>query len=641
MNYTICTNCGYTVGHYGVMATGVCPSCYQPYSVGAGWSGKARTQKGIGLGVLREVYSSSMLDLKAIVQEESQLEGVEFPCFARPCPSKPAHGYIDSRVVKSKEEAATLLKEVLADDPKVEMILCGFVKASHNMIWTPGSLVIGRGHDGATAGKNTVVVPLSGELPPQFTPEFLAKAKIGSSPEHAWPYVEAVISTTPKPTQYIYGGGAYAPGEVVLTQLRAGPAIEVKGDYIPFEVEVQKVLKADASKYKDRDWELLIDKIAKEKGVVVWHPGGAMTDHFSIHAFSHKIPIIFGEEPAVGQVFEPVEGAAEKDFDPHAMLRGLLAGEKFKLTITAPNGKGGGTATPAVSALLLALHNATACTGEASKWIGFGAAIMLRLGVTALAGEARHLGIGIGPKMDRSSVYRKVLPYSLSRQRTRVNSLVNVFRYGEWPSSGFGGAKWANCGGATVGLFEAVRGLAQNPSPDTAAALVRALNVAVNQAHNGGWWLNKFANQTAFDSIQKAHVPWMLHASPVLYVAGKICDSLSDAALEKFIARLAKWPRTTLKPPKVESVQMIYQPSGTAVALKIRSKLLAGKARMISAPVGEVLRKHDSYVKDYTFITETDDGYRVEVRPPKEEPIVIWQDGSLAEAATKAQLGGA
>src|SRR3990167_10201510 len=113
----------------------------------------ARTQKGIGIGALRQVYPPNTLQLLGIAQEESHLEGIAYPCFARPAPSTPKHGYIDSCVVADFDEAKTLLAKVLADDPKGELILCGFHQAAFNMIWTPRSLVIGRGHDGSTAGK--------------------------------------------------------------------------------------------------------------------------------------------------------------------------------------------------------------------------------------------------------------------------------------------------------------------------------------------------------------------------------------------------------------------------------------------------------------------------------------------------------
>ena len=638
--YYTCKSCGWVVMAFSSPKLGPCPNCSHFSYINSSETPApkpARTQKGIGIEVLRTIYSSSTLKLLRIAQEEVDLAGITFPCFARPAPSSPKHGYIDSRVVGDLEQATKLLKEVLADDPQGELLLCGFLAANYNAIWTPGSLVIGRGHDGATAGKSTVTIPLAGHS--TITPAALEKAQIGSA---QWPFVEAVITAEGKgPSSGSWAYLTSSPGNhVILTQLRAGPMIDSVGDYIPALTEVGKIIKADPAKFKDRDWEILIDSVAGTPGVVVWHPGGAMTDHFSIHAFSHKIPILFGEEPKVGDILEPKDGQEGLKFDPKAMLKGVMAGEKFRLQIKRVNGTGVNTTTGAVYALLLALHNATACTGEASKWVGFASAIMLRLGVTALRGEARHLGLGKAPKLDRSSVYRMALPYSLSRHRAGVNRLVNIFRYGEWPSSGFGGTKWSLCGGATVGLFQAVRELAVNPSEENAAALVRALNTAVNQAHNGGWWLNKFCNQVAFDQIQKASIPWVVAAGPAIYGGGKIMDSLSTAAVDKWTTRAAKWPKITLRPPRVSSVQMSYQPGIPAVGLRIHSRILGKKGRLITAPVSQVIQNLDQVVINNTYLTETEDGYRVEIRPPGGEPVVLWEDESLALRARAVVLKG-
>src|SRR5689334_11701241 len=83
---------------------------------------KPRTQKGKGLVALREVVGSTV-DAKFAI-DNSQIPEHGWPQFCRPAPSQPRHGYIDSRVVKSKAAAENLLAEVLADDPMGELILC-------------------------------------------------------------------------------------------------------------------------------------------------------------------------------------------------------------------------------------------------------------------------------------------------------------------------------------------------------------------------------------------------------------------------------------------------------------------------------------------------------------------------------------
>ena len=620
-NSVLCKACDY------------CHKCYLLYAqqancvMLAATTAQPRTQKGIGIKVLREALGkgavATVLPVLAYAQEAKHLNGLNWPLFARPCPSSPKHGYIDSRVVKSEEEAVALLEEVLADDPLGELMLCGFVNASFNMIWTPGSLVIGPGHDGATAGKHALTVPLAGTVPGWLQNCYTA-AKIGGSNEE-WPYIEAVW--------------AKGTNSSTLTQLRAGPKIISGGDYIPKQVTVLKVLKADPALYKDRDWEKLIDSEGTKPGTVVWHPGGAMTDHFSIHAFTHQIPVIFGKEPAIDSVLEPVEGQEALKFDPHEMLLGALAGEKIELV---PSTYGVTAPSHAVEAMLLALHNATAMTGTNSRWVGFAAAIMLRLGVTALRGEARHSNIaGLASKPSRETIYQLSFKLKLGRHRASVNRLVNLFRYGQWNGGSFGGIKWAMCGAATVGLFQAFKELAANPSEETAAALVRALNVAVNQAHNGGWWLNKFASVQAFTTIQQGEPGAVLGCTPTLYKAGLIMKGLQAApkTVAEAITKWAAWPDTNLAPPRARDVQMTYQPGIAAIGLRYKTRLLGPAQQVILAPVKQILDVKD-VITGHTFFAETEDGYEVVVRAPGAKPVVLWHDELLKDkAAEVAQTG--
>ena len=616
---TTCIWCGYGPMSFAEGQLFQCFNCGNKLSTSRNRD-DSRTQKGIGWVALQEVYPGRVLEINQIATEENHLSNLSYPLFARPAPSKPRHGYIDSRVVKSVEEASALLKQVLADDPEGEVIFCPFLKSTWNMIWTPGSLVVGPGHDGATAGKRTITIPLAGVMPKEFTPEFLTCCRIGSE---EWPFVEAVWHK-----QLAH----YMSQAAVLTQLRAGPKVSFGGDYIPHSVEVEEVVHADQTMFKDRDWEVLVGSLSGKEGVVIWHPNGARTDHFSIHAFTHRIPILYGKNPPkIGDFLEQLEGQKEETFDPLAMLRGLQVGDRFKL-ISSGNRH---NTDSAVSFLLLALHNVTALTGAESKWIGLAAALMLRLGTTALTGESRHLPRP-ETKPSRSTVYEKVFQFNLTRQRSRVNSLVNIFRYGYWPSSGYGGPKWANCGGALVGLFEAVRILARDSSPDSAAGVVRALNVAVNQAHNGGWWLNKFENQEAFKQIQAAHIPWILNATPVVYIGGMLMNRVKEADLEAFIKRVACWKETTLQPPKVVSMELTYILGTDTAQVVIYSRLLRKSGKALTIPIGEAVKGlTPNTLTQKTYVIGTSDGYRIEVRPRNKERLIVWQDASLAEEAAK------
>src|SRR5258705_5105535 len=93
---------------------------------------------------------------------------------------------------------------------------------------------------------------------------------------------------------------------------------------------------------------------------------------------------------------------------------------------------------------------------------------------------------------------------NLSFLRARLSRVTQLLHYGwgDGPANGektgFGGLKWAECGAALVPLFNTIHDVLVAPTVESAQAMVSALNIAINQAHNGGWWLNKFASVSAY-----------------------------------------------------------------------------------------------------------------------------------------------
>ena len=578
---------------------------------------KSRTQKGCGIQALQSVYHNTLY-LLAIMQTQEHVDMlatsplIKFPLFARPAPSVPRHGYIDSRIVNTPKEVCDLLSTVLKDDPLGELLLCKYISSSHNAIWTPGSITIGRGHDGATGGKDVIVVPLAGKNTIPLT----TLKQAGIKPD-SWPYVEVVYKKNEDPLS------------ATLTQLREGPIMKsVQGNFIPSPTLIKHIVHADPSKFKDTGWEKEIQKFSGMEGVIVWHPNGSITDHFSIHAFTEKIPIIFDEKsPLVGDILEPTIGAAQIGFNPESMLRGFVAGSKLLLEWNSSN---------LLEAALVILHNATAMTGESSKWLGFGTAILLRFGMAALNGEARHFRTGLekSGKQTREAVYVESLHKTMNFHKARVNRLVNIFRYGRWASAGFGGPKWACCGAATIDVFNSIWALANNPTEDTAAAVVQAVNLMVNQAHNGGWWFNKFIGADVFERAASSDLAFIIRTGPTFYEEGKRIEKFPTALAASMIASIAKWGRITLSPPKASGAKVLYHPNINALEISISAKLLGEKFKTLKAAITKLSVTDMKLLKNSLYLVEGDDGYRLELR--KNSPIVIWQDDSLHEKSVEA-----
>src|SRR5882757_8204135 len=151
---------------------------------------KMRTQKARGLLRLAGNFFSHVATPEAVLQcEEDVVEDgytdellIKGLHFARPCPKRPRHGFVDSRVVKSVEELKGVVRETLKEDPEGEVMVMKFIPSRLNVVWTPSMLTVGKGHDGATCGKDTINIPLSGKNP--LPPSLLSEAGIG---EGEWP----------------------------------------------------------------------------------------------------------------------------------------------------------------------------------------------------------------------------------------------------------------------------------------------------------------------------------------------------------------------------------------------------------------------------------------------------------------------
>ena len=78
--------------------------------------------------------------------------------FARPAPVNPAHGFVDSIVVDSANQQRELWDSVKEADGGGELILTPYCQSTSNMVITPNCLSVGPGHDGATDGKDPLLL---------------------------------------------------------------------------------------------------------------------------------------------------------------------------------------------------------------------------------------------------------------------------------------------------------------------------------------------------------------------------------------------------------------------------------------------------------------------------------------------------
>lgn len=456
-----------------------------------------KTQKAKGIKTLQDAAMLSAGYAKVALTEAEAVafaKQVGLPCFCRPCPITPRHGFVDSRVVKTEADVVQVWAEARAADPQAELILMPFIQASHNMVWRPGLLSVGPGHDGATAGHESVSIFLQ----PEYSGSWKTLAtKAGCDLSVSDPFIEAVAS------------GAH---ETVLTQIRAG----VKGaptapDWIPQAMTVANVITIDQAAKSEPEamlkWETTA-KGLKAGADVVYNPGGNLGDHWSVHAQLHNIAVVTSFKPSVGQQLVQT-GDQLVELEPQAIVFGFLGG-LLTPDLTLPLMR-----KRAVCAALLGSHHGMRMGGDAGVFIGASVALMLRLAQAALWGESRHAK---NPgHLSRDQIYKSVLNDWL-KGREGLYGKISLFWTHSW-GSGFGGMKWAACAKATVELDAAMLELVRTGSRQQAKQVLAVLTNVVNLAHNNGWWLNKFCTSDWFNLAADLDPRVAIMAGPAWYDA--------------------------------------------------------------------------------------------------------------------------
>jgi hypothetical protein len=440
--------------------------------------------------------------------------------FARPCPATPRHGFVDSRVIEPTWKAVIeLMKEVKEADPKGELILQEYHKSTHSVVFVPrsGSLSIGPGNDGATAGKGAIVlptVPAAPKLMGVSAPvEFARNSKIDlKNGEHE--HFEGVYFRAKSHDGYTI------PVETRWVQVRGAPPVPegAISDFIPRKMKVKDIY--NACEIEDLLWwEKECQSLKKKKGLVVYSPGASLASHMAIHCILNDIPIMTSREPKFGEeLIPPKRKRAKIDWDEFdegvSACMGISATRK-DFTSEKPSWDIVGRI---VSFCVGTMHNAPALqySPHYSKLMGFAAQGLLLAGAISSSGEARHfkrfkecyeLGEGshMNPAPNRRLVWSKVWADRHDHGKTlkHLQDAKEKFRqYEVWagkddPSSthdyGYGGPRWEAVTVHSIELLKAMQLRKSMPN------IVKAMNVLVNTVHNGGPCLNKLVDRNTLD----------------------------------------------------------------------------------------------------------------------------------------------
>lgn len=479
---------------------------FETYAIGTFPEVPRRTQKARGVQALvlrrAEVPVASIFEADKITEEDKSLL---IGKFIRPCPERPRHGFVDSRPINNHADLDKLLAETLAADPKAEIIAMPFIKANYSGVWTDGSLTIGPGNDGATAGRNSKTLPVQGvphvsKSKSQDWSSLLVDAGITESPymEILWSDQRGIMCGLVNSLQW----------KVSYVQLRNGPKLPQTVDYIPGKMEIKNVVLAEGDLL---DWETRATRFPE--GTVVYHPGGSLASHYAVHAFLNKIPVLVSREPKVGEVLEV------NTVTPTPDINKLRAGFVYGCTAKVSYATAG-------QIMLAGCHSTAKWLGVYDELLGYAMGCAFRLLITASLGEARHnprlydrIGdilytkVGKRQKPARSAVYSNVWDKILHKTtRTRYLRAVKVFGNKDiWSArASLGGEKWK--------ILAEWAGKIYNALVDGDIKLsLSNLNGGVNAVHNGGWAFNKFLNLSVMDLAARNPVTAAIECAPELY----------------------------------------------------------------------------------------------------------------------------
>jgi len=504
---------------------------------------KTRTQKAGGLLALAKqdfntpsftVWQDPNSVFDAINNGFLKLNGIYF---ARPCPKRPRHGFLESRRITSPEQLSEIVRETLKLDPEGEVILMPYIDSDQSAVCTPTQITIGLGHDGATGGKSGAFVFPLGHT--SLVDEIWAKELITDTV-----YMESVKAKN---------------DQIFFVQLRDGPTVAggITDSWIPADTLVTRVLTPTDDML---EWEKLIN--AAQPGDVAHIPGGSMVCHAAVHCVLNKVPVIFTSTPTLGDTLK-----CNTQDQPKILYDGIVDGLTRGLAMQFDVKHG------VFDASLFGIHQALslATSFDGARAVGTSIATILRAAVACCIGETRYCSAGrrmIAGEVfaiddhdeddeasedsrirSRSKIYVELFTdYSIGRNL--LGSCAKIY-YDDlnWGSGAYGGMKWADCVAATHNLDTLMIKFITDPSEGTFKKLLGAAHTLINVCHNGGPLLSKVISNAQFEEAARATIV------PLHYAAYRMTKWLRSQDARQYV--LVELPALPEKPkPKIDTGAM-------------------------------------------------------------------------------------
>ena len=446
---------------------------------------RPKTQKELGIKILSALLLKEELKYGlGLTDVYHSSNPTKYPCFARPCPVTPRHGFVDSRIILNHKEYLELKDEVEKVDKEATILFCKFIPSKYSAVLNSSTLAIGRGNDGATNGRS-ISIPIGGKnyCKEQYKKNIQDYGLLEPLDKDTDIYVEAV----------------WGNSITYLTQLREGPKIAATPNYIPEKTTIKAIVQCPTDDNLLK-WEYDVEHF--EPGTVVYAPYRSLTSHWGVHCVLSKVPFITTiQDLQIGQVLIP-EGLKD---------RGIFEWEGFDRGFHYGWNNRDIRHDKSMHFVLGVLHNISAMGPSESAMVGAAVALALRLSAAVVMGELRH---GLKRRNSRDKVYRSSwnkFPYKKLAKGPQIFEEAPL----SLSASGYGGTKWIDAAEQSISLL----GITEKRG--SIADILMQLNTLINCAHNNGWLFDKICGRSVFD-LATAY-PGMLLTSVMNIVHETLC----------------------------------------------------------------------------------------------------------------------
>lgn len=477
----------------------------------AGQSFPFRTQKVRGMAALVSAHTNySSLPYHPLIGEGPSLlkTAIVLPyqtdarhlskMFARPCPSRPRHGFVESRCTLTTQAINVLFQQAKMEDPDAEMVVMALANGRCSALAVPNMLTLADGFSGCTAGGAEYFVSMP-HTPIQYSTALLERAGVNDTP-----YIE-----------YVEHNGRMAP-----VQLRDGPAVDGgQKNYIPHDIPPDPEILHCGGDLIAYEQQL---SAADPKKSVVFGMGKSLTSHYGAHAISFGIPFIVEPELA-----NKLDKGIKKNTDETPAARYWQIANRLKQLMKTPlaeharihNVACGQVTNKLARSVAYALTVAHLCPvwpkdrHDLNSITADGIFHFIGGFAAALLGELRHLRhathngepvrITTIPKFSfdekRDSTFGRATQIPVSNLIKCLAAMEVDFLHGAW-SSNYGGGPWASATMTLHTLVSRAYAFMEHPNANTWGALLRDWHTCINEQHNGGYVLNKFIPNCVFNA---------------------------------------------------------------------------------------------------------------------------------------------